>query len=292
MVFRNFFFFIGEAFRGLFKNGWMSLASIGVVAVALLIFGIFVLLNLNVDFWSGELRDQIEIVLFVDEDAPEISLNDLRGYLEIHSNIKELTFVSKEEALEDLKEVLGADYMEGIEVNPLRDSYVISVWEPEEVLTLIGDLESLPAVGEVICHQDVVETLTLFTRALRFAALALMVLLAATATFLISHNIRMTVMLRRKEIMIMKYVGATDSFIRMPFIFEGLLLGALGTLLPLIAIYYGYASLVEIVESELAFLPMVSFEVAMEQSFLYILPLGIALGVLGSVFSIGKYLKV
>ncbi len=291
MLFKNIVYFIAEAFRGLFKNGWMSVASIGVVAITLLIFGIFVLLNINVEHWAGTLRDQIEIVLFIDDDATEATRRDLRIYLDNHEAIKDIGFVSKEEALEDLKDTIGPESMAGIE-NPLRDSYVIGVWDPQTVLSLVEELEGLPATGEVICHQEIVETLTRFTRAMRIAALTLMVLLAITATFLISHSIRMTVMLRSKEIMIMKYVGAKDSFIRMPFLFEGLLLGFIGTLVPLICIYYGYLSLLNIVGLELAFLPMVPFNEAIGESIRLIVPMGIGLGVVGSLVSIGRYLKV
>lgn len=292
MLFRNIFFFIAEAFRGLFKNGWMSLASIGVVAIALLIFGIFVLLNMNVEYWSGSLQDQIEVVVFIDDDATELMRQDLRNHLEIHEEISDVTFVSRDVALKDLEEVLGPDAMEGIEENPLRDSYVISLQNPEMAISLERELEELPSVGDVVCHQEIVETLTRFTRALRTAALTLMVLLAVTATFLISHSIRMTVMLRSKEITIMKYVGATDAFIRMPFLFEGLLLGLMGTLIPLACIYFGYYSLLNIVETELAFLPMVPFDTAMEASITLIVPLGLGLGIVGSLVSIGRYLKV
>ncbi|MFY9115191.1 MAG: permease-like cell division protein FtsX [Dethiobacteria bacterium] len=292
MLLRNIYYFVSEAVRGLFKNGWMSLASIGVVAIALLIFGIFVLLNINVDYWSDTLRDQIEIVVFIGDDASVLERRNLKNNLDNHKSIRETEYVTKEVALEELKDMLGPEYVEGIEENPLQDSYIIRVWEPEMVFELMEDLKKFPAIEDVICHQEMVEKLTKFTRALQYAALSLMILLAITATFLISHSIRMTVMLRSEEIMIMKYVGATDSFIRLPFIFEGLFLGLLGTIIPLICLYFGYHALLEGVEAELAFLPMVSFGTAMNDIVKLIFPMGIGLGIVGSILSISRYLKV
>jgi len=294
VLFRNFAFFIAEAGRGLFKNGWMSLASIGVVAIALLIFGIFVLLNMNVELWTEELREQIEIVAFIEDDAAASERRDLSDLIAQHDDVREVEFVSKGEAFEDLKEMLGEGALEGYEPeeNPLRDSYVIRVIEPEMVFGLIDELEELPAVGDVICHKEIVKGLTNFTQALQSAALALMLLLAITATFLIAHTIRLTVMLRSKEIMIMKYVGATDTFIRLPFLFEGLFLGIIGTVIPLACIYYGYGAMIELIGMDLAFLPVVPFNEAITGTASLIVPLGIGLGVVGSLFSIGKYLKV
>ncbi len=314
MLLRNFAFFILEAGRGLFKNGWMSLASIGVVSIALFIFGVFVLLSMNLDRWSEELLEQIEIVVFIEDEATVQEKRDLLSLIENHEHVREVEFVSKEEAFQELEDILGPEALEGYEpdsfqdmedngggevaggydpeFNPLRDSYIIRAWEPEQVFVLIDELEKFPAVGEVVCHKEVVEKLTSFTWALQFAALILIILLAVAATFFISHTIRLTVMLRSKEIMIMKYVGATDSFIRLPFLFEGLFLGVLGSLIPMILLYYGYSSLLGVVEVELAFLPMVPFEEAMEGVARLLLPLGVGLGVVGSIFSISRYLKV
>ncbi len=294
MLFRNFAFFITEAGRGLFKNGWMSVASIGVVAIALLIFGIFVLLNMNVDLWTEELREQIEIVAFIEDEATASERRNLSDLIAEHEDVREVEYVSKGEAFEELQEMLGEGALEGYEPeeNPLRDSYVIRVIEPEMVFGMIDELEELSAVGEVICHKEIVEGLTNFTQAMQVAALTLMILLAVTATFLIAHTIRLTVMLRSEEIMIMKYVGATDSFIRLPFLFEGLFLGIIGTLIPLVCIYFGYGAVIDIIGVELAFLPMVSFNEAIAGTASLIVPLGIGLGVIGSLFSIGKYLRV
>ena len=294
MLFRNLLFFLSEALRGLFKNGWMSLASIGVVAIALLIFGIFVLLNMNVERWSSELRDQIEIVAFVEEEASTLQRENLREFIAEHPHVVEAEFISRYEAFEDLKETLGEQAVEGYgqDFNPLRDSFVIRAEEPEMVFGLLEDLEEQEAVAETESHKEVVDQLTSFTNAMQTAAMTLMILLAITATFLIAHTIRLTVMLRSKEIMIMKYVGASNSFIRLPFLFEGLFLGLLGTVIPLICLYFGYSSLLEVVDVELAFMPMVPFEEAIQGAIRMIIPMGIGLGVIGSIFSIGRYLRV
>lgn len=293
VIFRNLFYFIAEAWRGLFRNGWMSVASVGVVAVTLLILGIFVLLHINVGVWTESLKEQIEIVIFVNEDASGTDQRNLRNMLNRHDFVKDITFVSREEAFKRLQRDLGP-ILEGYDPsrNPLRDSYEIRTYEPEMAIELQAMIKDHPGVGDIRSDRDIIEKMTSFTRALQIAALSLMVLLAITATFLISHSIRMTVMLRSKEIMIMKYVGAADTFIRLPFLLEGMFLGALGTVLPLVGIYAGYYYLLDLALVAVPFLPMASLDMAFMGVVQFIIPLGMGLGILGSILSIGRYLQV
>jgi len=298
VFFRNMIFFIAESWKNLFRNGWMSIASIGVVAVTLFILSVFVLVNLNVHHITEEVKDDIEIALYIDEEAGGEERNQLLEKLRNHPDIAEFEFISKEEGLERLREQMGeeAGLLEGYdnpEENPLRDSYEISTSIPEQVPQVAGELETYPAVGSVEYGSEVVENLFSFTRVLQITVMALMVALALTATFLISHTIRLTMMLRKREIMIMKYVGATNWFIRWPFLFEGFNLGVLGTVLPLAGIYFGYQSVLEWIEGNLPFIPpLVSHEAAMWEVSHVVVPLGVVLGILGSAISIGRYLKV
>lgn len=298
MFFRNMIFFIAESWKNLFRNGWMSIASIGVVAVTLFILSVFVLVNLNVHHITEEVKDDIEIALYIDEEAGGEERNQLLEKLRNHPDIAEFEFISKEEGLERLREQMGeeAGLLEGYdnpEENPLRDSYEISTSIPEQVPQVAWELETYPAVGSVEYGSEVVENLFSFTRVLQITVMGLMVALALTATFLISHTIRLTMMLRKREIMIMKYVGATNWFIRWPFLFEGFNLGVLGTVLPLAGIYFGYQSVLEWIEGNLPFIPpLVSHEAAMWEVCHVVVPLGVVLGILGSAISIGRYLKV
>ena len=298
MFFRNIPFFIGESWKGLFRNGWMSLASIAVVAITLFMLSVFVLISLNVQNWAQIIKDEVEIVLYVDEDATSSEKNSLQDKLASHPEVTEFQYVSQSEALERLEVQLGerADLLEGYnnpQENPLRASYEVRTEIPEQVPHVAEELAEYDGVAEMYYGEDVVENLFTVTRVLQIAMLTLMGALAVTATFLISHTIRLTVMLRRREIMIMKYVGATNWFIRWPLLLEGFNLGLLGTVLPMAVIYFGYQEVKEWFMSYLQFLPsMVSMPEAFTDVAVMVVPLGMVLGVLGSVVSIGRYLKV
>jgi len=298
VLFRNILFFMGESWKNLFRNGWMSLASIGVVAVTLFILSVFVLINMNVHHLTEVIEQDVEIALYIDEEATSDEREQLVENLRNHPEIKKADFVSKEEGLERLRDQLGEEngLLEGYENpedNPLRDAYEISMHDPEAVSSVAREIETYPAVGGVEFGEDVVENLFDFTGVLQVTVLGLMVALALTATFLISHTIRLTVMLRKREIMIMKYVGATNWFIRWPFLFEGFNLGLLGTVIPLVGIYFGYESVLQWIDANLKFFPsLIPLETAMGQVIILVVPLGMALGIIGSLISMGRYLKV
>ncbi len=298
MLFRNILFFMGESWKNLFRNGWMSLASIGVVAVTLFILSVFVLINMNVHHLTEVIEQDVEIALYIDEEATSDEREQLVENLRNHPEIKKADFVSKEEGLERLRDQLGEEngLLEGYENpedNPLRDAYEISMHDPEAVSSVAREIETYPAVGGVEFGEDVVENLFDFTGVLQVTVMGLMVALALTATFLISHTIRLTVMLRKREITIMKYVGATNWFIRWPFLFEGFNLGLLGTVIPLVGIYFGYESVLQWIDANLKFFPsLIPLETAMGQVIILVVPLGMALGIIGSLISMGRYLKV
>jgi cell division transport system permease protein len=293
--FNGFLYAWGEAFRSLYRNRWMSIASVGVVVVTLLMLGTFMMISLNITHITDVVKSQVEIVVYVDENAAPDQQSQLQARLTAHSELSEVRFVSREEALQRLQGQLG-DLLEGYEVdeeNPLRDSYEIRTVVPESVTEIAQELEGYPAVASVYYGQGVVENLFNVTRALQLVALGLMVLLAVTAVFLIAHTIKLTVYIRSREIMIMKYVGATNWFIRWPFVLEGLTLGLLGALLPLIILFYLYQLSVDwVVANNLLFLSLLPVSAIMFELAKYLVPLGTGLGILGSSFSMGRFLKV
>jgi len=285
----------GEAFKSLYRNRWMSIASVGVVVVTLLMLGTFMMVSLNLAHITATVKGQVEIVVYVDEKATPEQQKQLQTMLEARTDLAEIRFVSREEALERLQPELG-DFLEGYDIeaeNPLRDSYELRAIVPESVINIAKELEGYPAVGDVFYGQGVVEKLFNVTRGLQIVALSLMVLLSITAVFLIAHTIKLTVYIRSKEIMIMKYVGATNWFIRWPFILEGLTLGLLGAILPLFALYYIYGLAASWVTAQnIMFLSLLPVSVMMFELVKYLVPLGTGLGILGSSLSMGRFLKV
>jgi len=294
--FESFFYFLGEAFKSLYRNRWLSIASVGVVAITLLMLGTFMAVNFNINHMAETVKNQVEITVQIDDSAGVEERNQLRQMLVAHNSITEVRFVSREEALNRLKEQLPPGSLDGYENpedNPLPDSFEIRTSVPEEVIPVAKEIEGYPAVEKVLYGEGTVENLFKTTTALKIIGIVLMALLAVTAVFLISHTIRLTVLLRRREIMIMKYVGATNSFIRWPFLLEGLFLGLAGAVLPLLVLYYSYGAALQWVDAaNLTFLSLIPLSTIMLQLFKYLVPLGTGLGVLGSIFSMGRFLKV
>ncbi len=290
----SFFYAWGEALRSLYRNKWMTVASIGVVIVTLLMLGGFMLVHLNLNHITEDVKGQVEIIVYIKDDATLHERNELRERLIAHRALAEVRFVSKDEALRRMKDKLG-DVVEGYEGsadNPLPDSFEVRTYEPEAVSAVAEELARYPAVAKVDYGKATVEGLFKATRAVQLVGLMLMIGLAVTAIFLIAHTIRLTVFIRRREIMIMKYVGATNWFIRWPFILAGLILGLCGAVLPLGALYYIYAASLEWVSHNLMFLSLVPLPLVMAELVKYLLPLGTGLGILGSAFSMDRFLRV
>lgn len=209
--------------------------------------------------------------------------------------MKESEFVSREEALDRLREQFGErqdllDFVE--EMNPLRHSFEIKAEEAEQVKVVAQEVGRIEGVAEVKYRQEVVERLFSLTRSIRIAGLVLVVLLLMATVFLISNTIRLTVFARRREIGIMKLVGATDWFIRWPFILEGILLGVLGTLVSVLILRRLYDWVVASIYSSLPFIPVIPPEGIMQPLILLLFGLGFFVGAFGSLVSLRRFLRV
>ena len=295
MFISGFFYIIGETFKGLYRNRWMCITSTGVVMVTLLMLGIFMLVNLNISHITETIKGQVEIVVYIDENADQETLDELGQRLSRHSGIAEVRYVSSDEHMSRLHRQLGAileGYDSGLD-NPLLASYEIRTNSPEAIVAMAEEFQSYPGVSNVYYGQGYVESLFAVTRVIQMVGLALMAGLSITAVFLISHTIKLTVMMRKREISIMKYVGATNWFIRWPYVLEGLLMGFVGAVLPLAGLYYIYEFSVEWVEvNNLVFLTLLPTQQVITELAKYLVPIGTGLGILGSIFSMGRFLRV
>ncbi len=295
MHYKGFLYAWSEALRSLYRNKWMTIAAIGVVVVTLLMLGGFMLVNLNLNYITENVKGQVEIVLYIEDTATLAERNELREKLVAHSSLLEVHYVSRDEALQRMKEQLG-DVVEGYESseeNPLPDSFEVRTHDPEAVEAVAEELARYPAVAKVDYGKATVDALFNATRAVQLVGLVLMIGLAVTAVFLIAHTIKLTVFIRRREIMIMKYVGATNWFIRWPFVLEGLIIGLFGATLPLAGLYFIYQSSLEwVAANNLMFLTLLPLPLIMGELSKYLIPLGTGLGILGSAFSMDRFLRV
>lgn len=288
-------YFIQETLRSLRRNSWMSFASIGTVAVSLFVLGVFLLLVLNMNRLASSLESQVQISVYLTDGLSERARKDIASDIEALQGIEEIRYVPKEEAKERLEKRLGDQkyLLDALgEKNPLPDSFEVVLKSPDLVETAATAIERMDGVEQAKYGQDVIEHLFAITRLIRIFGLALMVLLAGATLFIISNTIRLTVFARRKEVAIMKYVGATDWFIRWPFLLEGMVLGFVGGVLAAVALQSFYAAMASKIYETLAFFPLLPQSPYMYYVSAAILISGMGIGALGSTISLKRFLKV
>lgn len=288
-------YFIREVIHSLRRNNWMSVASIGTVAVSLFIFGMFLMLVMNMNKMVDAMESQVQIKVYLEDDFSRDDARELEVDLKKMQGVEKVTFVPKEEAMEKFKERLGdqktlLDALD--ETNPLPDSFEVMVVQPEMVKTAAENIEKFEGVDSAKYGQDVMEHLFDITRLIRIFGFALMMVLALATLFIISNTIRLTVFARRKEIAIMKYVGATDWFIRWPFVLEGIVMGFLGSLIASVVLRLTYSGITAKIYDTLAFFPLIPEEPFLNYVTMIVVIGGMIMGAIGSTVSIKRFLKV
>nr|WP_304148730.1 permease-like cell division protein FtsX [Mitsuokella multacida] len=288
-------YFIQEVFHSLRRNNWMTFASIGTVAVSLFVLGVFLILVLNMNRLAGMLESQVQISVYLEDHLTDREKRQIGYDIESLQGIDSVTYVDRETAKERLKDRLGDQkyLLDALsDDNPLPDAFEVTVTTPSVVESAAGAIDSMQGVEEAKYGQDVVEHLFDITRLMRIFGFVLMCLLGGATLFIISNTIRLTVFARRKEIAIMKYVGATDWFIRWPFLLEGIVLGCIGGLIAAVALRSFYAAMAAKIYSTLAFFPLMPQYPFMNYVTAAILLAGIVIGAIGSVISLKRFLRV
>lgn len=287
-------YYLREAVQSILRNSWLSVASVGVVAVSLLILGSSLLLVLNANNIAANLESSVEISVFLKDKTTPAQVKDLEDKLKAMPDVVQVEFVTKQRALEEMKKSFGdkKDILAGLEEkNPLPDAFRVKTRTVEQVAPLARQMESLAQVDQVRYGQGVVEKLLALSRWVRTAGLVTMVLLGIAAVFLIATTIRLSVFARRKEIGIMKFLGATNWFVRVPFLLEGMILGLAGSLLAVVAVYFGYLSLIGNIQLSLPFMQLVTDRGLLIPLMEGLLVLGLAIGAAGSMISMRRFLK-
>ena len=295
MRFSTWEFYLREAGRSLIRNRFMSLASISTVALSLVILGVFLLGAVNLNNVAGTLENQVEVTAFLDEKLQAEEIAAVTERIKNLDGVREVNYVSKEEALERLKEQFGErrDLLDSVEKNnPLRNAVEVRTKTPDDVKTVVQELKAMPAVAKVSFKEEIIDRLFKFTKAIRLVGLAVVILLVGATIFLISNTIRLTVFARRREINIMKLVGATDWFIRWPFVLEGMCLGLVGSLPAAILVARFYRWLTASVYQTLPFIPLLPPDAVLGRMQLLLVGIGILVGAIGSAISMRRFLQV
>lgn len=294
MLLRIIYYIFQEVFRSLKRNSLLNFAAVGTTAISLFVLGVGMLLMINVHHIANTVESNVEIMVYLKDDISEDEASSMEPIFYRVSGVEEVFFIPPDEGLELLEGWMGegSDLGSLSEENFLPNAYKVKTGDPHEVGDAAAEIERVPGVEKVRYEQGVVEKLFALTNWVRIIGLIVIVLLAASAIFLIATTTRLTFFARSREINIMKYVGATDWFVRWPFLLEGVILGCIGALLTVGILYLSYGMLTVKLQQTITFLPLVTDSNDMLTIYGVLLGLGVLLGAIGSSISMRKYLRV
>lgn len=292
-------YLINEGFRNVLKNKKSTMASLMIMCATMLIFGLFFLIGENVNHMMEEVKAEQGMQVFMYKDATEEQIQKLEDELKAIDEIETVRHVTKEEGLNGIKERFGENanlldvYLEN---NPLGDSFVVTLLHLEKADEVKDQISALENIKEITAKDKVVNALVNIANGVKIVSLVILILLIVISIFIIANTIKLTVHARRKEISIMKYVGATNGFIRWPFIVEGVIIGVAAALISILLLGLGYNFIVDrIVSSTIAStmgLSILTFQSIFGLVIAVYLSLGIGIGAVGSIISMRKYLEV
>ncbi len=284
---------VREAFISIRRNAVMSLVAMSTATFCLVLFGAMLILSANLNALASEVEEQVEMTIYLEDEVEEAHALTLAEQLVTVAGVRDVTYVSKEEALERLCERLGDQGAVLGAVggtNPLPASLEVGLAWPEAADEIAEVARAMGGVDEVIYAQSLFEQLLAVTGFLRLTGYVLVSALLVAAACLIANAIRLTIFARRREIAIMRLVGATDGYIKGPFAVEGLLLGLVGALVAVLLVSYGYAWLVDNLRFTIPFLPLVPVDEIMDTTRLILLGAGAFMGFSGSLMGVRRFL--
>ncbi|MEG0258988.1 MAG: permease-like cell division protein FtsX [Lysinibacillus sp.] len=294
MKFDTFKRHVRESLKSLKRNSWMTFASVSAVTVTLLLVGVFAIIMMNLSKIATDVENDVEIKVLIDETADKKAEKELLAEIENLPNVSEVKFATKEKELDKLVKDFGDDLKLFEQSNPLRNVIYVKALNPQETAAVAKEIDKYEYTYEVKYGEGKVERLFNFLNISRNAGLVLIFGLLFTAIFLISNTIRITIIARRDEIEIMKLVGATNSFVRIPFLLEGMYLGILGSIIPITTITILYHNIYKVIAPRLKgeLIQLLDFAPLIYQVNALLILIGIVIGVGGSFMSVRKFLKV
>lgn len=288
-------YFVREGLKNIWVNRIMSIASICILTICLLLLGTSVLLSMNLTNLMQSVEQQNQIAVYLKDGINQTTIDQIGEDLRNLPDVDKVTFISKEQALQNERKQLGKDaqLLSGLDKdNFLPNSYTVTLKNMQNYTQVVKKIKAMPHIDTVNEHSNVAEKLNSISSAVNWVGFWLFVLLAAVSLFIIVYTIKLAVYVRRREVNIMKFVGATDWFIRWPFFVEGLLIGVFSGVVASILQWYLYGGLIRRLFSALRIINPITYgSVAGLLSLGFILS-GIVLGVLGSLISVHKYLRV
>ena len=294
----TFFYTIKQGIINIFRNKWFSLASIATISACLFLFGLFYSILMNVQSIVKNAQEGVSVTVFFDEGISDERIREIGEEIDKRPEVSKKVFVSADEAWESFKEEYLGEYSDGFTENPLENSanYQIYMNDVSMQPALVSFLEGLDGIREVNRSEITAASLSGINALIAYVSIGIIAILFAVSIFLISITVTIGISVRKEEITIMKYIGATDFFVRAPFVIEGMLIGAIGALIPIGIIYVIYNQVIEYIMSRFSTLQKILTFVSVNSIFSQLLPIslimGIGIGFLGSIITVRKHLRV
>lgn len=292
------FYILWQGIKGIFRNKLFTLASVATISSCLFLLGIFYAIIANFQNVVKTAEEGVCVVVFFDEGIEDARIEEIGNMIRRRAEVAKVDYVSADEAWENFKEEYLGDYGEGFLENPLENSskYEIYLRDVSAQSALVTYLENLDGVREVKRSEITALTLSNANKLIGYISIGIIVLLLAVSVFLISNTVSNGIQVRSTEIEIMKYIGATDFFVRAPFVIEGILIGLLGSVIPLGIIYYVYNKALNFVLEQFSVLASLLNFLTIEDIFETLLPvslvIGVGIGFIGSFATVRKHLHV
>ena len=286
-------YFIGDAFKSFKRNKTISIATIITVLVTFIVLGTFSLVAENLNLAIGGLEDKIELVVYLNDDISPIDRKEVQVKINAQEGVKEIQYESREDAFKKLQEN-NAGILKGytLEKNPLPASYIVKLEDMSYAPAIREAVKDLDGVESVSDEQESIDTIQSIIKFTKIIGTVLFVILVGVSIFLIMNTTKLTVYARRKEVGIMKFVGATDWFIRWPFIIEGILIGLIGTFLSVMALYFLYKFVISFIAARVIILNLIPISYIFTSLLWKFVLGGVLVGGFASYLALRKFLVV
>lgn len=294
----TFFYTIKQGVINIFRNKWFSLASIATIGACLFLFGLFYAILINVQSIVKTAQEGVSVTVLFDEGISQERMEEIGVLIDQRPEVSKKNFISADEAWESFKEDYLGEYADGFTENPLEDSasYEIYLNDVSMQSALVTYLEGVEGIRTVNRSEITAVTLSGVNALIAYVSVGIIAILFAVSIFLISNTVTIGISVRKEEITIMKYIGATDFFVRSPFVIEGILIGLIGAMIPMGIIFVIYNQVLEYIVTKFSMLTKLLSFVPVETIFAQLLPvsllLGAGIGFLGSIVTVRKHLRV
>ncbi len=297
MKISTFFYTLRQGIISVFRNKWFTLASVATISACLFIFGIAYTLLVNFQHMIQTAEESVSITVFFDEGITEEEIAEIGNIIDHRTEVSKYVFVSADEAWAEFSAELG-EAAEGITENPLANSanYEIYLHDVSQQSQLVKYLEQVEGVRKVNQSEFTANMFTGINALVTYVSIGMIAILLSVSVFLISNTVTIGISVRKEEITVMKYIGATDFFVRAPFVFEGMIIGLIGSALPLVLLYYIYEVALKFLADKFAFLSSLLVTLPAWEVFNVLVPvslvIGVGIGFFGSFFTVRKHLRV